>query len=335
MQRAFAPGRVNLIGEHTDYTGGLVLPMAIQLGTTVEVTVSATLTDMTEAISDAEEEPALLGLDDATEAATKVPPWARFVAAAAAEMDTPGGHRIEVSTTLPIGVGLSSSAAFSVALALALGFDGTTHELARLARRIEHRATGVESGLMDQLASAGGIAGHALLIDCATDTLTPVALPDGVEVVAVDSGQRRTLADTAYGERRESCAGAAQLIGPLNAARPQDLAALTDPTMRRRARHVVTENARARAFAEALTKRDTDMIGELMAESHRSLRDDYEVSTPQLDALVTRLTAAPGVFGARLTGAGFGGCAVALCEPGSPVDGWRLTPSAGARRLDL
>jgi galactokinase len=161
---------------------------------------------------------------------------------------------------------------------------------------------------MDQLASVHGIAGHALLIDCSTFDITPVPVPDDVDVVVIDSGQPRSLATSGYAERR------AQL----------------EAGHERRVRHVRTENERVRAFADALTAHDVALAGSLMVQSHASLRDDFEVSTPVLDALVDRLVATPGVHGARLTGAGFGGCVVALTEPGALAEGWHLRPAGGA-----
>jgi galactokinase len=173
-----------------------------------------------------------------------------------------------------------------------------------------------------------------LLIDCATDEVTPVPFPAGLEVVAVHSGQARALAGSAYADRRADCERAAALVGPLRNASPDDVERIADERARRRARHVVSENARVLAFVDALAGDDRDAIGSLLAASHASLRDDFEVSTPALDALVDRLRSTPGVVGARLTGAGFGGCAVAVTEPGALSEGWRLVPSAGARRLE-
>ena len=246
------------------------------------------------------------------------------------------GGRGSVTTTLPVGAGLSSSAALEVAVALALGFRGSAIDLAVACQRAEQLASGVPCGVMDQLASASGVEGCALLIDCTTLAVTPVPVPDGVEVVIVDSGQRRSLATSFYGVRRAQCEEAAEAIGPLHLATLADLASLPEGNAtRRRARHVVTENGRVRAFAEALGVGDLRGAGELMVESHASLRDDFEVSTPSLDALVEALRARPGVHGARLTGAGFGGCVVALVDQGADVDGigeaaWVVRPSAGA-----
>jgi galactokinase len=330
MRRAVAPGRVNLIGDHTDYTGGYVLPMAVHLATTVELEPGG---DRVWLESQEQAEPAVVPLDVDDPAAVE-PGWARYVAGVVAELRPTVGGRGRVSSTLPVGAGLSSSAALEVAVALALGFEGSPLELARLCQRAEQRASGVPCGIMDQLASAAGVAGHALLIDCTSETVSPVPLPTDVEVVAIHSGVTRALAGSAYAERRAACEQAADLLGPLRAASMADLAGIDDPVVRRRARHVVTENQRVVAMADALAAHDPVAAGALMADSHVSLRDDFEVSTPELDELVERLGATRGVYGARLTGAGFGGCVVALCEPGAVTEGWRLEAVDGARRSD-
>lgn len=326
MRRAFAPGRVNLIGEHTDYSGGFVLPMAVHLGTTVELEIGGGEVVLTSAD---ESRPVRVPLH-VSDAAGVEPAWGRYVAAVVSELRPVLGGSGTVTTTLPIGAGLSSSAALEVAIALALGFEGGPLELALLCQRAEQRASGVPCGIMDQLASAAGRAGHALLIDCTTNEVTPVPLPDGMQVVAVHSGESRSLAGSAYADRRASCERAAAIVGPLREASLADVEALGDPEARRRARHVVTENARTLAVVDALRAQHLSGIGELMAASHASLRDDFEVSTPTVDALVARLQHTPGVIGARLTGAGFGGCAVAICEPGALREGWRLEAVDGA-----
>lgn len=327
---AVAPGRVNLIGEHTDTTGGLVLPLAIDLATTVTGEPGGAYVVLT---SDDEPEPAVVPLDVGDPAEVE-PPWARYVAGVVAELQPTVGFTGTVRTSLPLGAGLSSSAALEVAVALALGFDGSPLDVARLAQRAEQRASGVPCGIMDQLASAAGVAGHALLIDCHELTVTPTPLPPDVELRVVHSGEPRTLAGSAYAERRAALETAEAVVGPLRLLDDVDaLAALTDPVLHRRARHVVTENARVRAFAAALRRDDRATAGRLMGESHASLRDDFEVSTPGLDALVARLAATPGVHGVRLTGAGFGGCVVALTEPGVLDEGWLVQAAAGAHRL--
>jgi galactokinase len=332
---AFAPGRVNLIGEHTDHQGGFALPMAVQLGTTVEVVVGGDEVRLRSATEDAE---VVLPLSVGDPSLVE-PPWGRYVAGVIAAVAPGVGVRGTVTTTLPVGAGLSSSAALEVAVALALGFDGSPRELARACQRAEQRASGVPCGIMDQLASAAGVAGHALLLDCRTDEVTPVSLPDGVEVVAVHSGQARQLSGSAYAKRRAACEAAASEVGPLRDADVDDLDSIGNAEVRRPARHVVTENQRVLDFVAACRTADLAALGPLLAASHASLRDDFEVSTPALDQLVDRLLAIPGVLGARLTGAGFGGCAVALCEAGAgervvaELGGWLLLPSAGARLL--
>jgi len=235
-----------------------------------------------------------------------------------------------VQTQLPVGAGLSSSAALEVAVALALGFEGSPLELALACQQAEHLATGVPSGIMDQLASAAGVPGCALLIDCTSLSVTPVPLPESVDVVVVDSGERRTLVASAYAERRRQCEAAEALIGRLREASLEATRHLDDPTLRRRARHVVTENVRVVAVAQALAAGDVAGAGAQMTESHASLRDDFGVSTPRLDLLVEALCGTDGVYGARLTGAGFGGCVVALTAPGALRTGWRFRPVGGA-----
>ena len=324
--QAFAPGRVNLIGDHTDYTGGLAMPMAVEWGTTVDVVRGGSRVELR---SSADDEPAVVDLDVADPRAV-TPAWARYVAGVVAVVRPAEGASGTVETTLPVGAGLSSSASLEVAVALALGFEGPPMELALACQRAEHLASGVPSGVMDQLASVLGEPGHALLIDFSSLDVEPVPVPDGVDVVVVHSGETRALVGSAYAERRAQCEAAAEIIGPLRQASLDDVARLDDDVVRRRARHVVTENQRVLDFAAALRAGDLAGAGRLMAASHASLARDFEVSTPRLDALVAELSATPGVYGARLTGAGFGGCAVALAQATSPVRGWRLHPSAGA-----
>lgn len=345
---AFAPGRVNLIGEHTDYTGGLALPVATQMGTTVTgvrisgggpagIVVDSQVAAGTVTIA--------LGDDGfpVGDPRAVAPPWGRYVAGVAAGVAHRGqlcGIEGQVATTLAVGAGLSSSAALEVAVALAVGFVGTRGDLAALARHAEHEATGVPCGLMDQLASACGVAGHALRIDFTSLDVTAVPVPEDIEIVVVHSGRQRTLVGSAYADRRRECEQAAAIIGPLAAAGPQDAASVTDPVLRRRARHVTSENERVEAMVAALGCGDAGAAGEILQASHESLAGDFEVSVPELDDLVARLNATPGVFGSRLTGAGFGGCVVALCEPGALTDNpdpgflaaglWPVVPSGGA-----
>ncbi|HEX4819139.1 MAG TPA: galactokinase [Acidimicrobiales bacterium] len=326
--RVFAPGRVNLIGGHTDYSGGLVLPMAIDLGTTI---VGKRGHERVVLVSRDEREPAEVALD-VSDPASISPPWARYVAGVVAEVAPTTGFIGQVSTTLPIGTGLSSSAALEVAVALALvGDDRVDREqLALACQRAEHRASGVPCGIMDQLSSLMGVDGHALLINCTTLEVTPVSMPDDIAIVVVDSGERRSLSTVGYADRRAEVMRAAEQLGPLAHATLTEVEALEDETLRKRARHVVTENQRVRDVVEQLGRGDVEAVGRLMTESHYSLRDDQEVTTPALDDLVDRLIATPGVFGARLTGGGWGGSVVALAAPGVLDVGWTVRPSAGA-----
>jgi len=249
-----------------------------------------------------------------------------------AEVAPTTGFIGQVSTTIPIGTGLSSSAALEVAVALALVGDDRIDrkQLALACQRAEHRASGVPCGIMDQFSSLLGQEGHAILLDCTTQEVTPVPLPDEIEIVVVDSGQRRSLSTTGYADRRNEVARATELLGPLADASIAAVEAIDDDVLRKRARHVVTENQRVRDFVDALGRDDVTGAGELMTESHLSLRDNHEVTTRELDALVERLIATPGVHGARLTGGGWGGCVVALTDPGALDEGWTVRPSAGA-----
>jgi galactokinase len=324
---------VNLIGDHTDYNQGLALPMAIDLGVVVEVERSrdghVTVT------SDAYPgERAVLPLvPDTDTVATLEPAWARLVAAMVALARPSAGVRVHITSTLPRGAGLSSSAALSVALADAFGVEGDARTVAGLCREAEHRI-GVPVGLMDPLVCAGGRAGHALRIDFATGSTRVVPVPPAAGFMVVDSGIRRDLRTSAYAARVAECEAAAAVIGPLGLAGPDDLVALRDPLLRRRARHVVTECARVDAFATALVAGDLTGAGAHMDDSHRSLSEDFEVSTPELDDLVTSLRSRAGVHGVRVTGAGFGGCLVVLGEPGSPDPGTLDRPAWRVEAVD-
>ena len=327
---AFAPGRVNLIGDHTDYTGGLACPMAVDLGTTTTLTPGGDLVVLS---SDQQPLDAEVPLD-VIEPSVLKPKWARYVAGVVAALRPSVGGRGGIRSTVPVGAGMSSSAALELSVALALGFSGTPLELARLGQQAEHAAVGVPCGLLDQLASACGREGHAMVVDFTSLDVEYVQMPPEAEVVVVHTGVARELAGSQYAARRADCERAAAEIGPLADASEADVGRLADDVLRRRARHVVTENARVRAFAAALRTGDLVTAGRLMGESHASLAADFEVTTEPLDALAARLAAQPGVFGARMTGAGFGGCVVALTSPGALTEGWRVRPVDGARLVD-
>ena len=326
-----APGRVNLIGDHTDYTGGLVLPLAIDRYTTIEATPQISAIDLASANDTSPVHLALPVVDPESVS----PPWGRYVAGVAAELGTTcQGFRGTVSTTLPIGSGLSSSAALEVAVALACGAPREPLALAQLCQRAEQRATGVPCGIMDQLTSVAGVEGHALQIDCHSLEITPFKIPDTARIIVKFIAHRR-LATSAYGQRVTECATAERLIGPLRSASLRDVDSIADDVIMRRARHVVSENERVSGAVDALQRSDLARFGELMVESHASLRDDYEVSTPEIDEAVSTASSIPGVYGARLTGGGFGGCIVILADADSPitVDGatsWEVRAVDGA-----
>jgi galactokinase len=324
---ARAPGRVNLIGDHTDYTGGLVLPMAIDRWTIVVGDRGGNHVQLRSA-----QEPTLATVPLRVAHPQRVEPaWARFVAGIVAEMAPAHGFAGTVDTDVPVGAGLSSSAALEVATALALGFEGTALQLAQLCQRAEVRASGVPTGIMDQLCSAAGVEGHALLIDCHSLDITPVALPSAADAeIVVVYGHHRTLVGSEYATRVAECAAAEAIIGPLRLAATTDLAQIKDKVVRARARHVINENRRVTEFAAAMRAGDLNTAGALMVESHVSLRDDYATSTDLMDGVVARLCALDGVHGARMTGGGFGGCVVALARPGSVGEGWIVRAVAGA-----
>lgn len=323
-----SPGRVNLIGDHTDYTGGLVLPMTIDRWTVLEFEPHARV----ELRSADEPEAVDLALDVASPSDV-TPAWGRYVAGVLAEMRPTSGIRGTVRTTIPIGAGLSSSAALEVGTAIALGHPGPALELARLCQRAEIRASGVPCGIMDQLCIAAGVRDHALLIDCGASTVEPVPVPEGVDVV-VRFIAHRTLVGSPYADRVAECAAAEREIGPLRLADLAAAASISDPVVRARALHVVGENQRVRDTVAALAARDLRSVGELMLASHASLRDLYGTSTPVMDAAVEQLMATPGVLGARMTGGGFGGCVVALAEPGAVSNGWVVRAVDGAHLVD-
>jgi galactokinase len=347
--RAFAPGRVNLIGEHTDYNEGLALPFAITQGTTVEAEASDPAPGAEPLI-----EAHAIDLGERDDFPLESPPpaegWRAFVRGTVAELTRAGFRlvpaRLEITGDVPRGAGLSSSAALEVALGLALldlsasdahaaPVDRTS--LARLCARVESNWVGARTGLLDQLASLYGEPDTALRIDFRTLEIEPVALRLGEwRLVVRDSGEQRSLASSGYNERRAECARACELMGvrSLREADVPSVAELPEP-LRRRATHVIGENERVLAAAAALGKGDMAALGGLLNASQASLRDDYEVSTAAVDETVASLLAA-GAAGARLIGGGFGGSVLALLPPGTAPapDTREVRPGPGAHVLE-
>ncbi len=338
---AFAPGRVNLIGEHTDYNGGLALPFAIDTGVTVRAATLAEPRIEVDALDFGERD----GFDlDAPPPSTG---WRAFVRGAAAELARAGialcGARLEIGGNVPRGAGLSSSAALEVALTLALiTLAGAARpdaiELARLCSRIENDWVGARTGLMDQLASLLGQPDRALLIDFRTLTVRPVALELGAFLlVTFDSGEcHRLSAADGYNTRRAECAQACLQLGvpSLRDATLEAARGLPEP-LARRAIHVISENARVERAVTALERGDWFALGALLDASHASLRDLYEVSTPSVEAAVAQLRDA-GAIGARIIGGGFGGHVLGLMPAGTrpPEGAIEVRPGAGARIID-
>lgn len=330
---ARAPGRVNLIGEHIDYNGGLVLPLAISR--TLWLAARPRADGVIRAVSTNGERAQInLADPDGPEAGH----WLRYGFGMARALTNAGvelqGMDVTITSTIPAGSGLSSSAALELALGLALLEFRLRErpvisrpELAQLARQAEVETVGVNCGIMDQFICAMGQAGHALLLDTRTLEYRHVPLSsEKARVVVVDSRVPRTLADSAYNQRRAECEDARQILQEQLGRPLEDLCSVTPPELRsglsslsspldKRAQHVVGEEARVMAAVEALEAVDLVSVGARMNESHASLRDFYEVSVPELDLLAELAQQTQGVFGARLTGAGFGGCTVNLVAP--------------------
>ena len=346
MPKARAPGRVTVIGDHTDYNGGLSLPIAIDLAT--EVTFTPKPGSFLVGIESDQfpDEPLEIALDTVGTVAWGQVAAHSHLASALLRVQRPsGGGAVRVTSTLPVGAGLSSSAAFSVALLLALGHTDDPLALAHTCQEAE-RLAGSHVGLLDPLAIAGAEQKHALHIDFHTLETHHVRIPDEAQFVIVHSEAPRLLVDSPYATRRAECERAAQVLGrPLGLCTLGDLSQLGDPVLRRRARHVVTECARVKEAEKVLAGGnvgDLGALGEIMSEGHRSLANDYRVSVPAVDELVEELLAQPGVLGVRMTGGGFGGCVIALCTGDSPAldpvahsprRAWRISPAGRAELL--
>ncbi len=317
-----APGRVNIIGEHTDYNDGFVLPMAIDRAAWIalrprddgQVAIYSTYFEQTITFS----------LDDFE---TAKDGWVEYLRGVAWVLAKEGyalkGWDGVIASDVPVGAGLSSSAAIEMATARALsvtsGFEWDPATMAKIGQKAENNWVGAKTGIMDQMISAAGKEDHALLIDCRSLECQLYPLPPGTVIVVLDTSTRRGLVDSSYNERRESCEKAAHFFA-VKALRDvtieqfEDKASQLDPVTRRRARHVITENTRTLAAADAMKRGDAEALGKLMDESHVSMRDDFEISGDALNAIVDAARREPACYGARMTGGGFAGCAVALVK---------------------
>ncbi len=346
--RSRAPGRVNILGGHVDYNDGYVLPAAIDRDAAVAARRRSDGHFLV--VADDLDESDRFDVDDVADGVPRASArgWRAYVRGVVALLRERGvnldGAELTIAGDVPRGSGLASSAALELSVARALlGLAGTTlpgAELAALGRRAETIWAGVQCGIMDQMVAALGRRGHALFLDCRSLAYSHVPLPPGVRLVAVDSGVRRDVGGSAYNRRVEECREAARLLGvrSLRDVALHDLEAAADAmptTLYRRARHVVDEIHRTFWGAQALTEGDVARVGALVDASHDSLRDNYEVSTPELDRLVEIQRAQPGVLGARMLGAGFGGSTLALVEEPAALDFARAVPPAYAEATGL
>jgi galactokinase len=332
---AFGPGRVNLLGEHTDYNDGLCLPFAIARGVTVHAQALEGGRVQAHA-DDLDEDDDFSAADPGRDAEG----WRAFVRGTFGELGLAGhavsGTRLSIAGDVPRGSGLSSSAALSTGLALALialagESEGDRRELARLCSRVENEWVGAQTGLLDQLAALFGRAGHTLRLDCRDLSITEVPLDlKGWTLAVAPSGHEHTHAASGYNERRAECRAACEALGIASLRdAPPDAPDLLPPPLDRRVRHVLTENARVDAAVSALHGGDLPALGELIDASHASLRDDYEVSVDAVERTVARLKDA-GAAGARIMGGGFGGPVLALFAPDAePPDDATVVEPAG------
>ncbi len=322
-----APGRINLIGDHTDYNDGFVLPMAIELGCWVATAENGRnlLRIHTEDLQQFVEIP----LDMLSRAQPRGN-WSDYVVGVALELVKAGvnlrGQDLFIDSTIPIGAGLSSSAALEVATAFALMGDASIDrvELAKLCRRAENHFAGTPCGIMDQFIVIHGREGGAIKLDCRSLEYDPVQLPRGVAVAAVNTMVKHELGTSEYRHRQRDCDAAVDIVSrkhpnvrALRDVTPEMLADLPEGAPLSRAKHVVGENMRVTAFVQAARQNNPSAMGKYMTQSHRSLKEDYEVSCPELDFLVESAMGLAGVYGSRMTGGGFGGCTVNLVDRGS------------------
>ena len=324
-----APGRVNLIGEHTDYNDGFVLPVAVDRAAWLAVGERQAPEAVIRALDMGGDE-VIFPVNRVAASAGGWGDYPRAIVWAFLERGLqPVGLESVLISNVPVAAGMSSSAAVEMAFAYAWnalsGFGLPNDALAQLGQRAENGYVGVNCGIMDQMISACGKAGHAMLLDTRTLARSYIPLPEDIAIVVADSRVRRSLAGSEYNVRRAQCEQAVRAfrdvglpdVRALRDVTPEQLAqhaAALAPTVRQRARHVITENARVHAMVAALERADLETVGALLKEGHISLRDDYEVSCPELDLLVETAWEVPGCYGARLTGAGFGGCAIALAH---------------------
>jgi galactokinase len=323
-----APGRVNLIGEHTDYNDGFVLPLAIDRAVWIALRPRTDRRIVVHSID--YNETGEFSLDSLSRGE---PGWIEYLKGTAWSLQEAGhtltGWEGVLAGDVPLGAGLSSSAALELATARALAVAGNLAwdpvAMAKLGQRAENQWVGVNCGIMDQLISAAGRADHALLIDCRSLALQAVRFPPATAVVVLDTSTRRGLVDSAYNQRRTQCEATARFfqvpaLRDVSIERFEQSAAQLDSVTRRRARHVITENDRTVRAAEVMQQGDAVELGRLMNLSHESLRNDFEVSSDALNAMVESALGHPACYGARMTGAGFGGCAVALIREEAAAD---------------
>jgi len=326
-----SPGRVNIIGEHTDYNDGFVLPMAINYSTWIALRprqddrVIVTALDKNEKLD--------FGLTGFSKGKGS---WREYVKGVAWSLQEEG-HQLNgwegvFSGDVPIGAGLSSSAALELALARAFALvsdlDWDPSRMALVCQKAENQWVGINSGIMDQMISASGKKGYALMIDCRSLKTKQVPLPNNSRIVILDTATRRGLVGSAYNERREQCEAVAchfnvQALRDVTQDQLEERAGILDLVIYRRAQHVISENQRVLEAVKALEQEDAAGLGILMNASHASMRDDFEISRMEMDQMVSIAQAQPGCYGARMTGGGFGGCAVALVDEGM-IDSFKM-----------